>query len=72
MHQSRPVRGFSSPPEAHARDLGNASWSQQMGAGGFLGMTLETLEKTYGHHHPDYQKEGADRYGPVRETPPGD
>lgn len=20
-----------------------------------MGMTLETLEKTYGHHHPDHQ-----------------
>lgn len=54
-----------------------ATWGMQAGANkwelaGFLGMTLETLEKTYGHHHPDYQKEGADRYGPVRETPPGD
>lgn len=72
MHQSRPVRGFSSPLR-HTR----ATWGMQAGANkwelaGFLGMTLETLEKTYGHHHPDYQKEGADRYGPVRETPPGD
>ncbi|MDI5929589.1 integrase [Rhizobium leguminosarum] len=24
-------------------------------ASGYLGMTLETLEKTYGHHHPDHQ-----------------
>ncbi len=24
-------------------------------AAGFLGMTKETLEKTYGHHHPDHQ-----------------
>jgi len=24
-------------------------------AAGYLGMTKETLEKTYGHHHPDHQ-----------------
>ena len=22
---------------------------------GLLGMTMETLERTYGHHHPDHQ-----------------
>jgi integrase len=40
-----------------------ATWLMQHGvdkweAAGFLGMTLQTLESTYGHHHPDYQ-EGA-------------
>jgi hypothetical protein len=28
-------------------------------AGGFLGMTVETLERVYGHHHPDFQKAAA-------------
>jgi len=37
-----------------------ATWLMQRGtdlweAAGFLGMTVETLEKTYGHHHPDFQ-----------------
>lgn len=37
-----------------------ATWLMQRGidkheACGFLGMTRETLEKNYGHHHPDYQ-----------------
>lgn len=37
-----------------------ATWLMQAAvdmwqASGFLGMTKETLEKTYGHHHPDYQ-----------------
>lgn len=37
-----------------------ATWMMQAGvdlwqAAGFLGMTVETLERTYGHHHPDYQ-----------------
>jgi len=24
-------------------------------AAGYLGMTVETLEEVYGHHHPDHQ-----------------
>lgn len=37
-----------------------ATWLMQKGldkheACGFLGMTRETLEKNYAHHHPDYQ-----------------
>lgn len=37
-----------------------ATWLMQAGAdkwqaAGYLGMTLETLESTYGHHHPDHQ-----------------
>jgi hypothetical protein len=26
-------------------------------AAGFLQMTQETLERVYGHHHPDYMRE---------------
>jgi len=29
-------------------------------AAGYLGMTTDTLEKTYGHHHPDYQSQAAE------------
>jgi integrase len=29
-------------------------------AAGALGMSLETLERTYGHHHPDFQKKAAE------------
>jgi integrase len=41
-----------------------ATWMMQQGvpmweAAGFLGMTRETLEKVYGHHHPDYLKNAA-------------
>ena len=28
-------------------------------AGGYLGMSPETLWETYGHHHPDYQSAAA-------------
>lgn len=37
-----------------------ATWLMQRGtalweAAGYLGMTVEMLEQTYGHHHPDFQ-----------------
>jgi integrase len=42
-----------------------ATWLMQAGvpmweATGFLGMTRETLERVYGHHHPDHLREAAD------------
>lgn len=42
-----------------------ATWLMQRGvplweAAGFLGMTRETLERVYGHHHPDYLRTAAD------------
>lgn len=41
-----------------------ATWLMQDGvpaweAAGYLGMSVETLEKTYGHHSPDFQKNAA-------------
>jgi integrase len=38
-----------------------ATWLMQAGvdpweAAGYLGMSVETLLKTYGHHHPDHMK----------------
>ena len=57
-----------------------ATWLMQNGAdrwhaAGFLGMTVEQLERTYGHHHPDHQesavaalgRQNGDRYA-VNET----
>jgi hypothetical protein len=45
-----------------------ATWLMQGGAdlweaAGFLGMTVQQLEKGYGHHHPDYQKGAANALG---------
>lgn len=42
-----------------------ATWLVQAGvslwqAAGALGMTVKTLEATYGHHHPDWQKDAAE------------
>ncbi|MGY2051921.1 tyrosine-type recombinase/integrase [Methylobacterium sp. JK268] len=41
-----------------------ATWLMQNGtdlweAAGYLGMTVETLERVYGHHHPAHQKQAA-------------
>ncbi len=41
-----------------------ATWLMQNGAdlwqaAGFLGMTVEMLERRYGHHHPDFQRDAA-------------
>lgn len=42
-----------------------ATWLMQQGAeiwdaSGFLGMSVETLQRTYGHHHPDHQSSAVD------------
>jgi len=39
-----------------------ATWLMQRGvnlwtAAGYLGMTVEVLERVYGHHHPDHLAE---------------
>lgn len=54
-----------------------ATWLMQNGtepadAAEFLGMSLEILQRTYWHHHPDYQKRAALGFRPRRaanETP---
>jgi integrase len=45
-----------------------ATWLMQKGvatwqASGFLGMSEETLQRVYGHHHPDFMAEAADAIG---------
>lgn len=45
-----------------------ATWLMQLGtdpwqAAGWLGMTLEQLQASYGHHHPDFQEEAAEAFG---------
>jgi hypothetical protein len=37
----------------------------------YLGMSVRTLERTYGHHHPDYQQEVASFSGKQRRTAHG-
>ena len=45
-----------------------ATWIVQAGvdlweASGFLSMSIETLTRTYAHHHPDWMKNAADAIG---------
>jgi integrase len=52
----------------HALRHTAATWLMQRGvdlwqAAGFLGMTVETLEQVYGHHHPEFQREAAESLG---------
>jgi len=32
-------------------------------AAGFLSMSMETLQRVYAHHHPDYLREAAESIG---------
>jgi integrase len=48
-----------------------ATWQMQAGtdlwqAAKFLGMTVEQLERTYGHHHPDHLEQAVDAYERAR------
>jgi integrase len=45
-----------------------ATWLMRAGlpvwtAADYLGMSVEVLLNTYGHHHPDYLREAADAFG---------
>ncbi len=45
-----------------------ATWMMQAGAdtwaaAGYLGMTVQMLERTYGHHHPDYLQSAVEALG---------
>lgn len=45
-----------------------ATWLMQAGvdkweASGFLGMSVQMLDRVYGHHHPEHLKEAANRIG---------
>lgn len=53
-----------------------ATWLMQAGvshaaAAGLLGMSIETLDRVYGHHHPDFQRDAANAIARNRPgTPP--
>ncbi|HRF08539.1 MAG TPA: tyrosine-type recombinase/integrase [Xanthobacteraceae bacterium] len=53
-----------------------ATWLMQAGtdmwqAAGYLGMSLEMLERVYGHHHPDYMSEATAKIGAKPKRPNG-
>ena len=56
--------GLGSDVTPHVLRHTTATWLMQRGAdlwqaAGFLGMTVQMLEKVYGHHRPDFQEEVA-------------
>jgi integrase len=64
----RKVAGFGSDVVPHTLRHTAACWLAQAGvsiweAAGFLGMTAETFERVYGHHHPDYQVGASEAVG---------
>ncbi|PHP66770.1 integrase [Zhengella mangrovi] len=61
------LAGLSNDVTAHTFRHTRATWLAQVGvpvweAAGSLGMTVEMFERTYGHHHPDFQRAAADAY----------
>jgi integrase len=56
------LAGLQSPATSHTLRHTAATWMMQNGvslwtAAGFLGMSVEMLQRVYGHHHPDHLKE---------------
>jgi integrase len=59
------VAGLDKDVTPHTLRHTRATWLMQAGidpweAAGHLGMSLEMLERHYGHHHPDAQKRAAE------------
>ncbi len=66
FRSARKLAGLDTDVTPHIFRHTAATWLMLAGtdvwqAAGFLGMTVETLVQTYGHHHPDFQVEAAER-----------
>jgi integrase len=60
----RKLAGHSTKDSPHVLRHTAATWLMQSGVdlaqiSGYLGMTVETLQSTYGHHHPDFMRDAA-------------
>lgn len=64
----RQAAGLDEDVTPHVMRHTAATWLMQGGAeiwdaAGYLGMDATTLERVYGHHHPDYQRDVTSRFG---------
>jgi integrase len=71
FRSARAAAGLDKAVIPHALRHTCATWLMQAGvepwqAAGFLGMTVEMLERTYGHHSPKFQQEAAAAIGRAR------
>jgi integrase len=62
---ARKAAGLSDDITPHTLRHSRATWLMQKGidpweSSGHLGMSVQTLTKVYGHHHPDFQKSAAE------------
>ena len=66
FRNARELAGLGPEVTPHIFRHTAATWLMQAGvdvwqAAGFLGMTVEVLMENYGHHHPDFQAEAAEK-----------
>ncbi len=69
------LAGLEGKVSAHTLRHTAATWLMQNGAdrwqaAGYLGMSIEMLEKVYGHHHPDHLQNAVDAIGRRSATKP--
>ena len=69
------LAGLDSAVSPHTLRHTAATWLMQRGAdpwqvAGYLGMSLEVLLNTYGHHHPDYLLDAVEKI--VQRDPTGE
>lgn len=67
FRSARAIAGLGPDVTPHTLRHTCATWLAQAGvptweAAGFLGMTAEMFERTYGHHHPDHQSRAVNAF----------
>lgn len=68
FRKARKAAGLGVEVTPHTLRHTCATWLAQRGvpiweAAGYLGMTTDTFERTYGHHHPDHQAQAVAAFG---------
>jgi hypothetical protein len=52
-------QGHTAHIAAYGCDVANAARRPDLAGAGYLGMSAQMIERTYGHHHPDYMRGAA-------------